>query len=183
MLRMTIACVYGLIKNTSRQKSYHTNRCELISHCVILCIEFRETCSIMSRNNFSTFIFLLASIATPTVHADGFSQLGLSVLSGSKTCILKEYGPDSPKSYQGKRKFDICMVEIPAKEFNKEYEFCSLSGISTLHVNELDGFICKVTYQEDGWKFTAVLDNLSSAGKKKEYHHSIDCTFICKNKR
>ena len=75
------------------------------------------------------------------------------------------------------------MVEIPAKEFNKEYEFCSLSGISTMQVNELDRFIFKVKYHEDRWKFTALLDNLSSAGEKKDYRHSIDCTFICINKR
>jgi hypothetical protein len=137
--------------------------------------------NIMSKYHFSALIFLLASIATPAVCADEFTQLGLSVFGGGKTCDLKEVRPDSSNSYQGKRSFDICTVKIPAKEFNKEYEFCYLSGVETTRPNEMDGFKCRVSYGDTGWTFAALIE-LSSSVKDK-YHNTIGCSYICKNKR
>ena len=134
----------------------------------------------MSRYHFSTFIFLFASIATPAVCADEFTQLSLSIFGGGNTCNLKEVRSDSPRSYPGDRKFDYCIVKIPKEEFNKEYEFCFSSGIGTSNPNKMDGFKCGVSYNKTEWKFTALIELPNSAIDK--YHNKIRCSFICKNK-
>ena len=140
----------------------------------------------MHTNKLPVFIFsLFAFFTTPTVYAEGFTNLRIIIFSGKETCSLEEYRLDIPeesrKLYPGDRSLGICVVDIPSEKFDKEYEFCSMSGLQTMNVGDTEGISCSVKYYKDYWRFIAIIDNVYVSNNRGRLGRGVGCSFICKN--